>query len=124
MLGPNCARTPIDQGLRVVIAGPRNDRLNRPKEIAVWWSPPEPECRHARRASSIDTHEANRFLATFPFRLGTQQVFLRHHLQNRPHVLRHATVHEHERVAELLPRGRADFIRRIDAVVGQAAVHG
>ena len=37
-----------------------------------------------------------------PFGLGTQQIFLGDHLQNRADILRHAAVHEHQAVLKRL----------------------
>ncbi len=42
--------------------------------------------------------QAKRLLAGVPFGFGAQQIFLGHHFQNRPDVLRHAAVNEDEAV--------------------------
>ena len=48
---------------------------------------------------------ADGLLAAVPFGLGAQQVFLGHHLQDGPDVLRHAAVHQHQALLQFLARG-------------------
>ncbi len=52
--------------------------------------------------------DAERFLPALPFGGGAEQIFLRHHLEDRPDVLRHAAVDEDERILQAL----AGFLRR------------
>ena len=46
------------------------------------------------------------FAPAMPLAFGTKQVFLRHHLQNGAHILRHAAVDEHQALLKLLARFR------------------
>jgi hypothetical protein len=54
----------------------------------------------------------NMLLARLPFRVATEQVFLGHHFEDRPDILRHAAVDEHQAVLQACggfpPRRRYD----------------
>ena len=56
---------------------------------------------------------ADGLLAAVPFGLGAQQVFLGDHLEDGPDVLRHAAVHQHQALLQLLARG----LRRLRRVL-------
>ncbi len=82
---------PVDHGLSVQVRRPRNDGLDRAEKVA--------RCRRADGRNISGTQRLDdfiqnfhRFLAGLPLGLGAEEVFLRHHLQNRADVLRHATM--------------------------------
>ncbi len=72
-------------------------------------APPTARTSPARRSSTISSRILHAVLARDPFRIRAQQISLRHHLQNRPHILRHAAVHQHQALLQTRPRLRADF---------------
>ena len=55
-------------------------------------------------APTISSRMPDGLLAALPFGLGAQQVLLGDHLQDRPDVLRHAAVDQHQAVLQLAPR--------------------
>ena len=91
-----------DERFGVVVAGPGDDRLKRLEEIAgggvadgCAMSPSFSAARISSRmpiACCRPAHSAS----------AAQQVFLGDHLQNRPDVLRHAAVHQHQTVLQVL----------------------
>ena len=95
----------FDQGLRVVRARPRNDRLDRTLEILRRHRAHRPDVASAERAENL-VENAERLAATFPLGFRAQQILLRHHLQNRTDILRHAAVNEHETLLQLASRFR------------------
>jgi hypothetical protein len=90
---------PLDHELRVPIRHPRDDGLQRTEEVAGELAT---ERTHVtgleQREDAIERGDGR--AAGRPFDLAPQEVLLRHHLQDGPDVLRHAAVHEHERVLE------------------------
>ena len=64
---------------------------------------------------------ADGLLAAVPFGLGAQQVFLGHHLQDGPDVLRHAAVHQHQALLQFLARRLRNPVGGEDLVIGQQA---
>jgi hypothetical protein len=110
----------FDQAVGVKVAGPRNDGLDGPVEI-----PPGPLADPADVALPQAVHhfvqDADGLAARLPLALAAQQVALGDHLEDRSHVLRHAAVHQHQAVFELLAR-RGRNLRGIeDAVSRQQA---
>ena len=94
---------PVDQGLRVKRAGPRNDGLDRPLEIPR---------RHAANGAHVALLERGQnliedgegFLPSAPFRLRSEQVLLGYHFENRPDILSHSTVHQHKTLLQMASR--------------------
>jgi len=56
-----------------------------------------------------------------PLRLAAQQVFLRHHFEDRADILRHATVHEDQGFLQSFARRRRDAVRPEQGMAGQQA---
>ena len=93
----------LDELFRIVCGSPGNDGLNRTLEVP-----------RGGRSDSLDValleaagdfvQQAEGVLTCLPFRGGAQQVFLCHHFENRPDVLGHASMDEHEAVLEQLTR--------------------
>ena len=81
-------------------------------------SAPMPRTSPARNAVDNVVENPHRLLASLPFGFGAQQIFFGHHFQDRPDVLRHAAMHQHQAVLQPLPgRGRGvvlieDAVRR------------
>ena len=99
-----------NQRLGVEVAGPRNDGLDRAVEIPL-----------RARADGADVavlqvahhfvENADGLLAALPLGLGAQQIFLGHHLQNRPDVLRHAAVDQHQALLQFLASRLRNLVR-------------
>ena len=49
-------------------------------------------------------------LPRLPFRTAAQQIFFRHHLEDRADVLRHPAMDEHQGILKLPPRLGGDFL--------------
>ena len=77
------------------IAGPRNDGLERLAKIARGQSAHTSHLPGFERRHDF-VQQTDGLLAAGPFGAGTEQIFFRHHLENRPDVLRHAAMDEHE----------------------------
>ena len=107
-----------DERFSIVVARPRNDRLQRPEKIP-----------HRRAAHTLDRstfqrgknliQDRHRRLASFPFSGGAKQIFLGHHFQNRPDILGHPAVDEHQTVLQLFARLIACIAIIQDAVIRQ-----
>ena len=95
----------------------------------VWIGPSKFCCVHAPTAPMSPRFEvaqdfvedADGLPAALPLGLGAQQVFLGDHLENRPDVLRHAAVHQHEALLQLFARRLRNPVAGEDFVVGQQA---
>src|ERR1022692_2200364 len=109
-----------DQGVGIEVAGPRNDGLYGPVEILLGTRPDGADITRLQVAHYLIQY-GDRLLAAEPFRFRAQQVFLGHHLQDGPHVLRHAAVHQHQALLQFLARGLIHAVEAEDLVVGQQA---
>ena len=105
----------LDEPLGVVGGGPRDDRLDRALEIARRHRADRGDVAVAQGVEDL-REDAERFLPAGPFGGGAQQIFLRHHLEDRPDVLRHAAVDEHERILQALAGFGGDFVAREDVM--------
>jgi hypothetical protein len=109
-----------DEPLGVRVRRPRDDGLEGTKEIAGG------QPRHAGDIPGLQRrHDVGqdllRLLARGPFPFQFEQVLLRHHLQDRSDILRHASMHEDEAVLDRLAgRGRHDVLAE-EAVTGKQA---
>ena len=105
----------LDEPLGVIRRSPRDDRLDRALEILRGHCADLCDVAVAKRLQDL-RENPERLLPSLPLRGGTEQVFLRHHLENRPDVLRHAAVNEHERILQSLARLGGDFVLRENVV--------
>jgi len=83
----------IDQGGSIKVVGPGYDRLNRAEEVAGRRLANGRDRSCAEHRHNV-VKQLHRFLPRTPLGAGAQQVLLRHHLEDRPHVLCHATMNE------------------------------
>src|ERR1019366_1052547 len=109
-----------DQGVGIQVAGPRNDGLYRSIEVLLGTRPNGADIAILQMAHYF-IENTDGLLAAKPFRLRPQQVFFGHHLQDGPHVLRHAAVHQHQALLQFLARRLPDAIDAEDLVIGQQA---
>src|SRR5579872_3157409 len=93
----------IDQRFGVEIAGPGDDRLDRPEEVAGRRRADSGDVALLQVRENVREHLL-RLVARRPLRLRAQQVLLRDHLQDRADVLRHATVDENEALLQARAR--------------------
>ena len=91
----------LDEPLGERSRGPRDDGLNRLAEVARRGGAERADVAGLQRGEHF-VEDAEGVLATAPLGFAAEEILFRHHLQNRPDVLRHAAVDEHERVLELL----------------------
>ena len=96
-----------DQGLGVVVGRPRNDRLDRAEEVPGRHLADAPDVAGLQRGKDV-VENPHRLAPAGPLRLRAKEVLLRDHLQDRPDVLRHAPVDQHQAVLEAPPGLRAD----------------
>ena len=68
----------------------------------------------ARKRGEDFVEDAERLLPAVPLRLGAEQIFLRHHLEDRPDVLRHAAVDEDEAESCKLCARASARLRRVE----------
>ena len=98
---------PRDQRLGVEVAGPGDDGLERPVEVALRARADRADVAALQVAEHF-VEDAERLLPAVPLGFGAQQVFLGDHLEDRPDVLRHAAVDEDQAVLQLLARRSAE----------------
>ena len=86
-----------------------------------WVQPPM--AAHVARAQVAQdlVEHADGLLAALPFGFRAQQVFLGDHFEDGADVLRHAAMHQHQALLQLLARFGGDFVAAEDAVAGQQA---
>jgi hypothetical protein len=84
-----------DDRLGEPVAHPGDDPLDRPFPVLGRERAQRP---HVRRPDRLDDpfEDPQRLLAILPFRLAPEQIFLRDHVQDRPDVLRHPAVDQHQ----------------------------
>ncbi len=99
----------IDQRIGEAIGGPRNDRLQRSFEVGGGDFADAADVAVPDRIGDV-VQDRHRFAASLPFAFAAQQVMLGHHFQNRPDVLRHAAVDQHQAVLDFLSRLRAGLV--------------
>ena len=117
---PKAASHLRDQRLGVVVGGPRDDRLDRPAEIAGGRLAERPDVALPERLDHLVEHP-QRILPPVPFLLAAQQVLLGHHLEDRPDVLGHAAVHQDQRIQQRLPRRLGHLVAVEDPVARHQA---
>jgi hypothetical protein len=88
-----------DEAFGVEIAHPWDDRLQRPEEIGGQRAAESADFAGGKLAENF-IQRGHGLMARGPLGLAAQEVFLRHHLENRPYVLRHSAVHQHERLLQ------------------------
>ena len=93
-----------DQRLGIEVAGPRDDGLHGTVEIALGAGADGPDVAALQMAHDL-VEDAHGLAAPLPLRFGAQQVLLRHHFQDGADVLRHAAVHQHQALLQLLACG-------------------
>ena len=110
----------FDESLGVEIACPWNDRLDRLTKIFRRRST---DRTNVAGVEGIENAIENAvcLLTCDPLGTTAQKVFLSDHFQNRTDVLRHAAMHEHQRVLEFFPGVSRDFLRAENLVGGHQA---
>ncbi len=108
----------VDQRFRVEVAGPRDDGLNGSEKVAFGGRPQRRNVAGFQASQNL-VEDGDRLLASLPFRFPAQQVFLGDHFEDRPHVLRHAAVHQDQAVFELLSGARWHFFVGEDVMARQ-----
>jgi hypothetical protein len=88
----------LDQGVRIEVAGPRDDGLDGPVEIASGGSADAAHIAVAQLRQHVIQY-AHGFAARQPLLFGAQQVALGDHFQDGAYVLRHPAVHQHQAIA-------------------------
>ena len=122
-----------DKLLGVVVAHPRNHRLEGPEEIFGERAPEAADVARGQEGEDL-VKRGDGAAARGEFGCAAEEVFLGGHLEDRTDVLGHAAVDEHEGVREFLAGGRGDAVNAeegvareettaADAVFG-IAVHG
>ena len=117
MLAKRSARL-LYQTVRVEVACPRYDRLYRPLEVAFSSRPNSLYVTRLQMPQYL-VQSTDRLLSTRPLLFRAQQILLRHHLQDRPNVLRHASMHQDQARLQRLPRLLADLVSSKEMVAGQ-----
>ena len=108
----------LDQPVGVEVARPGNDRLDRPAEIALGGLAYGLHIARLQMAQ-YPVQSSDGLLASRPLLFRAQQILLRHHLQNRPHILGHAAVNQHQAGLQSLPGLLADLIPPEEVMAGQ-----
>ena len=122
---PEARPRALDQRLGEAVRGPGHDRLDRALEVARRRRADPRHVTFAQAGEHVVQH-AERLVPRRPFALAPQEVLLRHHLEDRPHVLGHPAVDEHEAPLQRGARrgGRVelveDAVRREQAAAGHA----
>ena len=108
----------LDKAFGVEVADPGDDRLQRSEEVGGQ--------RAAERAhlagSELTENRVQRghgLVPCGPLGFAAEKVFLRHHFENRPDVLRHAPVHQHERLLQSGARRRRNPVGPQQRMAGQ-----
>ena len=117
-VGAKGRTSPLDQRLSVQVAGPRDDRLDRAAKVELGGSPQPPNVALRQQRPNLLV-DPNRLLPPRPLCLGTQQILLGHHLQNRAHILRHPPMHQHQALLQPTPRLDTYFVTLQNRVLGQ-----
>ena len=108
----------VNQSLGVEIVCPGNDGLDGTIKVALRGVADCADLPGAQVCNDFIEDCAGLQTAS-PLSLRPQQVALSHHFEDGPNILRHATVHQHQAVLQLLARVESDFRLRENAVVGQ-----
>ena len=100
--GPEAFPHAVDDRFGVEVRGPGDDGLDRAKEVPRRSRGDSVHVAHLNGRDDLVEHKP-RFPAGLPFRLAAKQILLGHHLENRPHVLGHAPVNEHQCFLQVSP---------------------
>ena len=112
-----------DQLLREMGGSPRDDRLDRPAEVAGRRCSQTPDVALAKRVDHL-IEQPERILSPGPFRRQTEEILLRDHFQDGPDVLGHTAVHDDEGILEGAARGFGNLIAAVDVVRGHQPTTG
>ena len=92
--GGSCAR---DQLFGIKTRDPRDDRLQRAEKVIRQRGAERADVSGGKQTKNM-IQRGDSLAPRLPFSFAPQQIFLRDHFKNRSDVLRHAAVHEDERV--------------------------
>src|SRR5262249_10368975 len=110
----------LDEGLRIEVAGPWNDRLDRTIEVLLSAGADGADVAASKMGRYL-VQDRDCLLAAGPFGLRSQQILLGDHLPDRTHILRHTPVHQHEALLEPFPRALLYLIYGKNPVIRQQA---
>ena len=100
------------------ITRPGDNRLNRAVEIALRDAADGRDIPLTQMFENL-IEKGDRLQTPLPFGVGAEQIFFRHHFQNRPDILRHAAMHEDKAVLQALARRFQHFVVGDDAMARQ-----
>ena len=116
---PKAARISLNQSFGVEIARPGNDGLDRTVEVALRGAANRAHIAGPQIREDLVEDLAAGFDSGGPLGVERSKVPLGDHLEDRPHVLRHAAVHQDQALLQTPACFVAHFRMRKDAMIGQ-----